>query len=42
MGHTSVTTTEIYLHRDVTELASGQDRLPPVGWDEGDADAAAV
>jgi hypothetical protein len=30
VGHSSVTTTEIYLHRDVTELASGQDRLPPV------------
>src|SRR5262249_29588871 len=34
MGHASVTTTEIYLHRDVTELASGQDRLPQVAWDE--------
>jgi integrase len=32
MGHSSVTTTEIYLHRDVTELASGQDRLPQVEW----------
>jgi integrase len=30
MGHVSVTTTEIYLHRDVTELAGSQDRLPPV------------
>jgi integrase len=39
MGHVSVTTTEIYLHRDVTELASGQDRLPPV-WD-GESPAAA-
>jgi integrase len=28
MGHASVTTTEIYLHRDVTELAGSQDRLP--------------
>jgi integrase len=28
MGHASVTTTEIYLHRDVTELASKQDRVP--------------
>jgi site-specific recombinase XerD len=34
MGHASVTTTEIYLHRDVTELASGQDRLPPVAWED--------
>jgi site-specific recombinase XerD len=39
MGHASVTTTEIYLHRDVTELAGSQDRLPPV-WD-GDSPAAA-
>src|SRR5205823_3358874 len=31
MGHASVTTTEIYLHRDVTELAGSQDRLPPSG-----------
>jgi hypothetical protein len=36
MGHSSVTTTEIYLHRDVTELASGQDRLPAIVWDNGD------
>ena len=28
MGHASVTTTEIYLHRDLTELAGSQDRLP--------------
>jgi hypothetical protein len=28
MGHASVTTTEIYLHRDVTELEGSQDRLP--------------
>jgi integrase len=28
MGHASVTTTEIYLHRDVTELAGSQDRIP--------------
>jgi integrase len=28
MGHSSVTTTEIYLHRDVTELAGSQDRVP--------------
>ena len=39
MGHVSVTTTEIYLHRDVTELAGSQDRLPPV-WD-GESPAAA-
>ena len=39
MGHASVTTTEIYLHRDVTELASGQDRLPPV-WDDAGPVAA--
>jgi site-specific recombinase XerD len=39
MGHASVTTTEIYLHRDVTELASGQDRLPQV-WD-GESPATA-
>jgi hypothetical protein len=39
MGHVSVTTTEIYLHRDVTELAGGQDRLPPV-WD-GESPATA-
>jgi integrase len=34
MGHVSVTTTEFYLHRDVTEPASGQDRLPPVGGED--------
>ena len=28
MGHSSVTTTELYLHRDVAELASEQDRVP--------------
>ena len=39
MGHASVTTTEIYLHRDVTELASGQDRLPQV-WDDAGPAAA--
>jgi integrase len=39
MGHVSVTTTEIYLHRDVTELAGSQDRLPPV-WD-GESSATA-
>jgi integrase len=31
MGHVSVTTTEIYLHRDVTELAGSQDRVPELG-----------
>src|SRR4029077_8237569 len=31
MGHASVTTTEIYLHRDVTELAGSQDRVPDLG-----------
>ena len=41
MGHSSVTTIEIYLHRDVTELASGQDRLPPVGWDDDESSATA-
>ena len=35
MGHASVTTTEIYLHRDVTDLAGGQDRLPQVWEDAG-------
>lgn len=30
MGHASVTTTELYLHRDVTELGDVQDRLPDV------------
>jgi site-specific recombinase XerC len=39
MGHSSVTTTEIYLHRDVTELAQSQDRLPQV-WDDAGAVAA--
>jgi len=39
MRHASVTTTEIYLHRDVTELASGQDRLPQV-WDDAGPAAA--
>jgi integrase/recombinase XerD len=39
MGHASVTTTEIYLHRDVTELAGGQDRLPQV-WDLDDESSA--
>jgi len=39
MGHASVTTTETYLHRDVTELAGSQDRLPPV-WD-GESPVAA-
>jgi site-specific recombinase XerC len=39
MGHASVTTTEIYLHRDVTELASRQDRLPPVGGEEDESPA---
>jgi integrase len=39
MGHASVTTTEIYLHRDVTELAGGQDRLPQV-WDDAGPVAA--
>lgn len=28
LGHASVSTTEIYLHRDVTELRDVQDRLP--------------
>jgi integrase len=42
MGHASVTTTEIYLHRDVTELASGQDRLPPVGGEDDESPATAV
>jgi site-specific recombinase XerC len=41
MGRASVTTTEIYLHRDVTELASGQDRLPPVDGPDDDTPAAA-
>jgi hypothetical protein len=40
MGHSSVTTTEIYLHRDVTELAQSQDRLPQV-WDDAGPVAAA-
>jgi site-specific recombinase XerC len=31
MGHASVTTTEICLHRDVTELAASQDRVPELG-----------
>jgi integrase len=31
MGHVSVTTTEINLHRDVTELAGSQDRAPELG-----------
>jgi integrase len=39
MGHASVTTTEIYLHRDVTELAGGQDRLPQI-WDDAGPVAA--
>jgi len=39
MGHASVTTTEIYLHRDVTELAGGQDRLPAV-WEPDDERSA--
>ena len=39
MGHASVTTTEIYLHRDVTELAGGQDRLPAV-WEPDDENSA--
>lgn len=30
MGHASVTTTEIYLHRDVTELAGDQDKVPGI------------
>jgi hypothetical protein len=30
MGPVSVTTTEFYLHRDVTELAGSQDRLPQI------------
>lgn len=30
MGHSSVTTTEIYLHRDVTELAGDQDKVPSI------------
>jgi hypothetical protein len=29
--HALVTTTEIYLHRDVTELAGSQDRVPGLG-----------
>ena len=33
MGHVSVTTTEIYLHRDVTELAGSQDRLPQIAFE---------
>jgi site-specific recombinase XerD len=33
MGHASVTTTEIYLHRDVTELAGSQDRLPQFAFE---------
>jgi site-specific recombinase XerD len=41
MGHSSITTTEIYPHRDVTELASGQDRLPPVGWEDDESPATA-
>jgi hypothetical protein len=41
MRHSSVTTTEIYVHRDVTELASGQDRLPPVGGDDDERPAPA-
>jgi integrase/recombinase XerD len=40
MGHASVTTTEIYLHRDVTELASNQDRVPELGPPEADHDVA--
>jgi site-specific recombinase XerC len=41
MGHSSVTTTEIYLHGDVTELASDQDRLPPVGGEDDESPATA-
>jgi hypothetical protein len=33
MGHGSVTTTEIYLHRDLTELAGSQDRLPQIAFE---------
>ena len=40
MGHSSVTTTEIYLHRDVTELASNQDRVPEIEPPEVDHDPA--
>jgi hypothetical protein len=40
MGHASVTTTEIYLHRDVTELAGSQDRIPELGPPEADYDLA--
>jgi hypothetical protein len=37
--HASVSTTEIYLHRDVTELAGSQERLPQV-WDDASPVAA--
>jgi integrase len=40
MGHSSVTTTEIYLHRDVTELASNQDRVPEIEPPEANRDDA--
>ena len=40
MGHASVTTTEIYLHHDVAELASKQDRVPELGPPEADRDLA--
>ena len=40
MGHASVTTTEIYLHRDVTELAGNQDRVPDLEPPEADHDPA--
>jgi len=41
MGHASVTTTEIYLHRDVTELAGKQDRVPELGTPDVDRGLAA-
>ncbi len=40
MGHASVTTTEIHLHRDVTELAGSQDRLPQLACDDAGPVAA--
>jgi integrase len=40
MGHVSVTTTEIYLHRDVTELAGSQDRVPELGPPDAVRDVA--
>lgn len=38
MGHASVTTTELYLHRDVTEITASQDTVPEIpGVDDSPA-----